>query len=141
MGKGNGLFSKSLTHFANGLVRVGKDDLMKTFDFGVPPNPNTENFDALILYNKKEALPSDDFIRKAAKYENNNQGLPFVSAETATENCDTMNVVFTNNPGNTRQCLALVGGQYQSYHVQRWMRRGDTFRGVNAEYPLKLTSR
>ncbi len=114
---------------------------MKTFDFGVPPNPNTENYDALILYNKKDALPSDETIARAARQEDPKQGLPFVTANTATENCDTMNVVFINNPGNTRQCLALVGGQYQSYHVQRWMRRSDNFRGLNADYPLKLTSR
>mmetsp|Transcript_20280 Transcript_20280/g.41434 ORF Transcript_20280/g.41434 Transcript_20280/m.41434 type:complete len:652 (-) Transcript_20280:1308-3263(-) len=135
------LFSKSITHFATGLVRVANTDLMKTFDFGVPPNPNTENYDALILYNKKDALPSDETIAKAARQEDPKQGLPFVTANTATENCDTMNVVFINNPGSTRQCLALVGGQYQSYHIQRWMRRSDNFRGLNADYPLKLTSR
>eukprot|EP00970_Alexandrium_tamarense_P000751 scaffold85_cov145-Alexandrium_tamarense.AAC.55 len=139
---GSNLFTKSISHFATGLTRVSKDDLMNTFDFGVPPNPNTQDLDALILYNKKEALPSDETIAKQARYEDDNSvGLPFVSATTATENCDTMNVVLMNNPGDTRQCFALVGGQYQSYHVQRWMRRNPKYGGLNVEYPLILTSR
>jgi hypothetical protein len=32
------LFQKSLKHFATGMVRIEKDDLMHTFDFGLPPN-------------------------------------------------------------------------------------------------------
>ena len=42
------LFSKSISHFARGLVRVAKDDLMQTFDFGVPPNADAEGLDAII---------------------------------------------------------------------------------------------
>lgn len=32
------LFERSLKHFATGMVRIEKDDLMNTFDFGLPPN-------------------------------------------------------------------------------------------------------
>jgi hypothetical protein len=32
------LFKDSLKHFATGMVRIEKDDLMRTFDFGLPPN-------------------------------------------------------------------------------------------------------
>ena len=134
------LFTESLSHFATGLVRVAKDDLMQTFDFGVPPTPNMEDKDVLILYNKKEALPSDKTVARAARLEEDVGGIPFLTARTATENCDTMNVVLINNPGNVRQCMALVGGQYQSYHVQRWMRR-DKHGGLNPSFPLTLTSR
>ena len=111
------LFSKSIEHFARGLVRVSKDDLMKEFAFGVPPNANTEGLDALILYNKEEALPSDQNIARAARYEDPTKPLPLVTAKTATENCDTMNVIFIDNPGNTRQCFALVGSQYQKLNM------------------------
>ena len=137
------LFSKSIQHFAQGLLKVSKDDLMSTFDFGVPPNPNTKSYDALILYNKKESLPSNKTISSAAQYKApTQQSLPHISAKEATENCDTMNVVLTNNPGNTRQCLALVGGQYQSYHIQRWMRRRPDNKGkLDPSMPLKLTSK
>jgi hypothetical protein len=117
---------------------------MSTYDFGVPINQDSEGMDALILYNKLSALPSDNSIAEAARYTDPTKPLPLLSATTATENCDTMNVVLMNNPGNTRQCFALVGGQYQSYHIQRWIRRHDTVYGVGAidsKMPLILSSK
>ncbi|KAL3793475.1 LOW QUALITY PROTEIN: hypothetical protein ACHAW5_001650 [Stephanodiscus triporus] len=139
---GSPLFSKSLSHFAQGLARVSKVDLMETYDFGVPMNADSEGLDALILYNKKEALPSNKDIARMARHEDPTKPLPLLSAETATENCDAMNVVLINNPGNTRQCFALVGGQYQSYHVQRWLRRPDHGSApLNPNLSLKLSSR
>mmetsp|Transcript_26824 Transcript_26824/g.61236 ORF Transcript_26824/g.61236 Transcript_26824/m.61236 type:complete len:659 (+) Transcript_26824:249-2225(+) len=136
------LLPKSLRHFVNGIVRVSKEDFMDTFDQGVPPNPLTEGFEALIIYNKKEALPSDDAVRKRAQGEGNpSQGLPVLSANEATENCDTMNIVLTNNPSNTNQCLALVGSQYQSYHIDRWMRRKLKHGPLDAKEPLRLSTR
>jgi hypothetical protein len=114
---------------------------MDTFDFGVPINAESEGMDALILYNKRDALPSDEDDARAIRHEDPTRPLPLLSAKTATENCDTMNVVLTNNPGNTRQCFALVGGQYQSYHVQRWTRRPDGNGPLDPDMPLKLTSR
>ena len=137
---GSSLFSKSISHFAQGLARVSKIDLMETFDFGVPINANSEGLDALILYNTQAALPSNKEIARAARHEDSTKPLPLLSAKTATENCDTMNVVLINNPGSTKQCFALVGGQYQSYHVQRWMRRPD-YGPLTPTMPLKLTSR
>lgn len=135
------LLSPSISHFVQGLIRVSKDDLMQTFDFGVPPNADSKGKDALILYNHKRALPSGENVRREARYEDPTKPLPVLSATKATENCDTMNVVLMNNPGDSRQCFALVGGQYQSYHVQRWMRRPDYFGKLDPKEPLKLTSR
>ena len=140
-GSGSKLFSKSISHYAQGLVRVSKSDLMSTFDFGVPINQDSEGMDALILYNKQSALPSDQNIAEAARYKDPTKPLPLLSATTATENCDTMNVVLMNNPGSTRQCFALVGGQYQSYHIQRWMRRSEESGPITPNMPLILTSR
>ncbi|KAL7429074.1 hypothetical protein ACHAXM_001525 [Skeletonema potamos] len=134
------LFPRGLNHFANGLVRVSKDDIMSTFDFGVPPNPNSKGKEALILYNTYKALPNDRSVAAAANL-NGYTALPFINATTATENCDSLNVVFTDIPGGMRQCFALIGGQYQSYHIQRWMRRGDKYGGLKKDEPLRLTSR
>ena len=136
------LFSKTISHFAQGLVRVNKNDLMTTFDFGVPPNAATtadqENYDALILYNTQKSLPTD---KKVAQYTDPTKPLPILSASAATENCDTMNVVLMDNPSNTRQCFALIGGQYESYHIQRWMRRPDHIGKLDPTQSLKFTSR
>lgn len=65
--------------------------------------------------------------------------MPHLSAVDATENCETMNVVLIDNPGPTQQCIALVGGQYQSYHVQRWMRMGEN--GLDHQMPLRMVGR
>ena len=135
------LISNSLSHFVQGLARVSKGDLMQTYDLGVPPNANTENLDALILYTKKQALPSDGNAARAARHEDPTKPLPFLSATAASENCDTMNVILIDNLDNARQCFALVGEQYRSYHVQRWMRRPDGSGKLDANMPLKLTSR
>ncbi|KAL7524591.1 hypothetical protein ACHAWF_001008 [Thalassiosira exigua] len=125
---------------AHGLARVTKDDLMTTFDFGVPPNPEFKGNDAVVLYSKADALPSDEKIAAAAQ--SVRETPPHLSATQATENCDVMNVILMDNPGNARQCYALIGGQYQSYHVQRWMRRPDEPGDkLDPNLPLKLSSR
>lgn len=134
------LFSRPLNNFANGLIRVSKDDIMSQFDFGVPPNPRSTGKEALILYNNAKALPNDKSLAAAANL-NGYTSLPFTNASIATENCDTMNVVFTDIPGGMGQCFALIGGQYQSYHIQRWMRRAENYGGLKKEEPLRLTSR
>jgi hypothetical protein len=139
-------FSQSLSHFVKGLVRVNKGDLMQTYDLGVPIDADTEKLDALILYTKYNALPSDTNVHKAAQHEDPTQPLPFLSATAATENCDVMNVVLLGN--NHRECFALVGSQYQSNHIQRWMRRADVpmhpaccGARINSSLPLILSSR
>ncbi|KAL3790467.1 hypothetical protein ACHAW5_010790 [Stephanodiscus triporus] len=147
-GGGSPLFSDSLSHFVQGLARVSKGDFMQTYDLGVPPNANTDNLDALILYTTKTALPSNTDTKRDARHEDPTKPLPLLSATTATENCDTMNVILIDNLDNSRQCFALVGEQYRSYHVQRWMRRPDAQMRtgpskckLDANMPLRLTSR
>ena len=139
-------FSQSLSHFVRGLVRVNKGDLMQTYDLGVPIDANTEELDALILYTKYNALPSDKNVQKAAQHEDPTKPLPVLSATAATENCDVMNVVLLDN--NDRECFALVGSQYQSKHIQRWVRRADVpmhpqccGARLNSSLPLILSSR
>ena len=100
-----------------------------------------ENHNTLILYDSTSALPSDVSMRKAAQA---NEDIPEMDALDATANCDTMNVVFLQNPQrHIRQCVALVGGQYQGYHVQRWMRIiGEGPHGeLDASAPLHQVSR
>jgi hypothetical protein len=136
--------TSSMGKSLNGVVRVTKDDINDFFDFGNPVDPGhgTSVEDALMLYQKKEAFPSsDEFLKRAVEYDDDGSGIPPTDAKTATENCDTMNVIFTNNPGNTRQCTAIMGN-FESYHVQRWM-KVDTVQStpINPELPLVLVSR
>ncbi|KAL7453075.1 hypothetical protein ACHAWC_004763 [Mediolabrus comicus] len=135
-------FPKTMEKFANGIGRINKDKLDEFFDFGNPQNKGdgTGQEDALIIYHSKGALPEDKNVAHSVQFDDGN-GLPLLDPQTATQNCDAMNVVFTANPGNTRQCTALVGN-YESYHIQRWM-RVDTVKGtpIDPSLPLSLVSR
>eukprot|EP00577_Skeletonema_sp_RCC1716_P013473 CAMPEP_0113403216 /NCGR_PEP_ID=MMETSP0013_2-20120614/17704_1 /TAXON_ID=2843 ORGANISM="Skeletonema costatum, Strain 1716" /NCGR_SAMPLE_ID=MMETSP0013_2 /ASSEMBLY_ACC=CAM_ASM_000158 /LENGTH=416 /DNA_ID=CAMNT_0000288669 /DNA_START=358 /DNA_END=1605 /DNA_ORIENTATION=+ /assembly_acc=CAM_ASM_000158 len=101
-----------------------------------------EKEDVLMLYNERKAMPNERSLSRAAEYDGD---IPHTTAKEATENCDSMSVVFIKNPDSRKigQCVALVGGQYQGYHVQRWQRligegpKGKTDRSA----PLRVTSR
>ncbi len=91
--------------------------MFDTYDFGVPMSDGAEKQDVLMLYNERKAMPNKESLIRAAEYSGD---IPHTTAMEATENCDAMNVVFIKNPDTkgTRQCVALVGGQYQGFHVQ-----------------------
>ncbi len=135
-------FPKTMEKFANGIARVNKDKLGDFFDFGNPlsKGKGTGQEDALIIYHSKGALPTDESVAHSVTV-NDGNGIPLLEPQTATENCDAMNVVFTANPGNTRQCTALIGN-FESYHIQRWM-RVDTVKttAIDPDLPLQLVSR
>lgn len=138
----NKRFDPKLTHFANGMVSINRQDMFETYDFGMVMDPGADREDVLMIYDSKSALPSNKEIAYAAQYGGD---IPHTDANTATENCDTMNVMFIKNPGHRklRQCVALVGGQYQSYHIQKWMRVvGSGAHGkVDKNAPLRITGR
>jgi len=102
---------------------------------------NDKNAQVLLLYNNPKALPTKEAHAHAVQYDIGS-GVGELDVDTATENCDTMNVINTENPGNTRQCLAIVGN-YESYHVQRWMRilEGSNGGALNKKEPLRAVSR
>lgn len=134
-------FNRSLNHFLNGAIAVNRKNLFDTFDFGVPISDNASQQNTLILYESTKALPSNEVMKNAAQ---SNGEIPGMDAKEATANCDAMNVLFIKNPqGSLRQCVALVGGQYQGYHIQRWMRiEGEGAHGkVRSDAPLHQVSR
>ena len=47
------------------------------------------------------------------------------SAEEAVENCDHVNLIFTDHESRRKQCIAIMP-QYESFHIQKWMRVSDT---------------
>jgi len=135
---------KSMGGSLNGMVRIKKDNINDYFDFGNPveTGDGTSTEDVLMLYQKKEGLPaSDKLLAHSAIYDDGFVDIPLTDATTATENCDTMNVIFTSNPGNVRQCTAIIGN-FESYHIQRWM-KVDTITSspIKSELPLVPVSR
>ena len=135
-------FPPKLSHWATGLVSINRKDLFDTFDFGVPMNPGAEQEDILLLYNELNAMPTSRSLSREAEH---NGDIPQTTAKEATENCDMMNVVFIKKDQSTTfsQCVALVGGQYQGFHIQRWQRLiGEGAKGkTDRSAPLRLTSR
>lgn len=139
-------FSKKTSKLATGAARSTKADFQQLLDFGVPTEPKESgpgDKEVLIFYGSADALPSDRGQADAATYESGD-GLPMLSAADATANCDAVNVVAVGNPGHTRQCIALVSN-YESYHVQRWMRlksvRGTPEGAIEPKQPLRHASR
>ncbi len=135
-------FPESLSHFANGLISINRKDMFDKYDFGVPMDKNAENENILVLYDSKASLPSNNKLATAAEF---NGDIPQADATTATSNCDVMSAIFVKNfePTEVRQCLAIVGGQYQGYHVQRWARLvGEGKYGTfDKNAPLRMSGR
>ena len=119
---------------------MDKDEFVKHFDYGPPMDRGKGSgaAEALILYNSPMTLPSNEKKSHAARYDNG-YGLEMMNVDEATENCETLNVVTTGNPKHTNQCLAIVGN-YESYHVQRWMRLPEKG-AIEKNVPLRAVGR
>jgi len=136
---GHPRFTEGVKNFAQGIVRVKKDDFTKTFDYGPPMSKGSGgDAEALIFYGSNSAFPTLPEVALNAQNDNG-AGMSLLTAADATANCDSMNVITTSNGGSHRQCTAIVGN-YESYHVQRWMR---DFKDQKPDYnsPLKAVSR
>jgi hypothetical protein len=137
--------AKTMGRYLNKVVRVKKSELDEYFDFGNPievGHAGSDIEDALVLYSYPDALATtkDKRLAYSAEYIHAS-GIPLTDPITATEHCDSMNVIFTGNPGNTRQCTAIVANS-PSYHVQRWMKVNTTRSSrIEADLPLSLVSR
>lgn len=128
----------SMRRVADGIARTSKEDFVKLYDFGVPyDRPQADMADVLLLYQTEHALPEklkDEIVW------NMGDDIPFLSAADATRNCQQMNVILTKLPDNNPQCIAIMAN-YQSYHIQRWMRLPKSSGGLDANLPLRLVSR
>jgi hypothetical protein len=125
-------FPASTGKYAVGMARTSKLDFFHQVDVGVPMDlPTDGDSDVLILYSRQQALP--DGYAKAAR----GSPIPPLDMSTAVENCDVLNVLLTDH-GKRNQCIAIVP-QYESYHVQKWMRWGR--REIDRTQPLQLVSR
>ena len=120
-----------------GMVHTKKEDFISNFDLGVPvdlPKPGEE--DVLILYSKTNAMPKSKLNSKSLS-----SSIDLMGTAEAVENCDYLNIILTNHDGSRNQCLALVP-QYESYHIQKWMRIPPTGkRALDRNYPLTYVSR
>lgn len=96
--------------YLNAATLIEKDQLTSIMDFGVPlDHTDKGQSDVLLLYNR-HATPD--------ALESHMEALP------ALEKCDFVNVILTEHGSDRRQCIAIVP-QYESYHIQKWMKTDD----------------
>ena len=111
-----------------GMAITPKSNFTDLIDLGVPLDRfKTGSTHALMLYSGKRAMPRS---LKQQSYEQSS--VPEVVASNAIENCDYLNVLLVDHSGNRKQCLALVP-QYESFHVQKWMRVEERSNGLHGD--------
>jgi hypothetical protein len=121
-----------------GVSRINRDDFTSFIDLGVPVDTSTGgNHEVLLFHSTPDSLPTELALQ-------NQTGIPLYSPKDALQNCHTMKVVF-QRPNQHGECLALMG-QWESYHVQKYMRLPPQTRGKKAspvqwELPLRHVSR
>lgn len=138
-------FPDSMSRYLVGMGRTDRMEFLDNLDLGVPiddpennPRISSKEKDVLILYQKDTALPTD----YADKYKQNDSGIPpLFSSQEALEHCDFVNVILTDHAGGRNQCWAMVP-QYESYHVQKWMRVPiREYQPMDSSEPLRLVGR
>ncbi|KAL9191433.1 hypothetical protein ACHAXT_001139 [Thalassiosira profunda] len=136
-------FPKSTSKFATGASLVAKNEFLSNFDYGIPKPPSKRDHESdpgkdqvLILYGSEKALPDENAGTVYIDETGDDASIPLVSAPDATKNCEGLNVIYTDTHGNFQQCIAVVGN-YESYHIQRWLRiKPDGSSKVDASLPL-----
>ena len=128
------LFPDTVKKYAVGMTYTSKNEFVEKFDSGVPWDEPTAkgDKDVLFIYANEKAMPNK-------KQESNSQALEYFSVDEATENCNFMHVLLNHRGGEKHQCLAIVP-QYESFHLQKWMRVPSKGEG-NPSLPLRLVSR
>jgi hypothetical protein len=121
-------------HYAMGMARTTKDAFTGKLDMGVPlDKPVNGSLDVLMIYGNAKSLPQ----------KTRNAGSDVVldlSVEEALEHCDYLNIMLTwHTAGGREQCIAIVP-QYESYHLQKWMRVDGAGR-LDKSTPLRMVSR
>lgn len=130
-------FPKTTENYAQGMARTSKTDFFQHFDIGVPiDEPSVKDSDVLVLYNHKKTFP-DHYDDPSTITDGSS--IPQLETTAALEYCDNVHVILTNHGGSARkQCLAIVPN-YESYHIQKWLRLGD--KGLDSTQGFKLVSR
>lgn len=131
-------FGQATAHYAMGAARIDKQDFVETFPGGFPSdddqgNPDPAASEVLVFYNGHKALP----LFKKEQAMSATELPPKLTAVDATRNCQTLHVVLTKSA--LQQCVALLP-QYESMHIQRWMRIEPDSKLSN-EVPLRLVGR
>jgi len=132
-------FPESTEAYAQGMARTSKTDFFEQFDIGVPMDlPSKRDSDVLLLYNTKNALPTNYLHSPMSKDPDASSSIPEYDTKTAVENCDSLRVILQKHGDTQRQCTAIVPN-YESHHIQKWLRLGE--KGPDSTSDFSLVSR
>jgi len=136
-------FPSTMSRYLVGMARTEKMDFVENLDLGVPVDDPASNAqtgkkekDVLLLYQKASALPTN---YNSDNHSDEDGSVPMFSTQEALENCDFVNVILTDHSAGRNQCWAMVP-QYESYHVQKWMRIKPG-QEMNSNDPLQMVGR
>jgi hypothetical protein len=106
----------SMSNLFVGMGRVNRDEFFRKYDLGVPVDPSEKgNEEIMLLYSQKSLPKPWDALENTQ-----DTMIPLYNATEATENCQIMKMILTE-PNKEQHCLAIMG-QWESYHVHKWMR-------------------
>ena len=129
-------FPESVRKYATGMSKISKSEFADFFDMGVPVDlPKDGDQDVLLLYSNTKAHP-DNYENDIV---NSDSEIPSLTVEDATAHCEELHIVLTDHTGR-KQCTALVP-QYESFHIQKWMRVGQNGGPLDAKESLRYVSR
>jgi Nucleotide-diphospho-sugar transferase len=132
------LFPSSIGSYASGMAVVDRDSLAVTLDMGVPLDPSMRNNNqVLLIYQSDDSLPNADIAKQQAI--SLNESIPSLLVDDALANCHAVHVILTQ-PSKRHQCLAVMH-QYESFHLQKFMRLPEQHGPVEATLPLRLVNR
>ncbi|CAB9514754.1 Nucleotide-diphospho-sugar transferase [Seminavis robusta] len=132
-------FPDNMSHFLTGMAQFDRDKFNTRFDVGVPLDPSSRNNDKVVLlYNDPQSLPDDPSL--VDRIIGGGDPPEIADIEQATKNCDVLDLILVQ-PKTKRQCMAMVG-QYQSFHIQKFMRLPPTEgEKLDSSAPLRLLNR
>ena len=133
-------FPSSISAFATGMAVLDRKEFAEKFDTGVPLDKERDNNNkVLLMYSQASSLPKNRTLAHDAR--KLNEPIPHpTDIEAATANCDFMSVILTDFSGKRAQCIAIMG-QYEAYHIQKFMRLDDFGNPLNSELPLRYVNR
>lgn len=121
--------------FVMGMEFVDRNSFASVIDTGVPLDKSGwANDRVLLLYSDESAMPDKKTLEDGSK---------IMSVEDATKNCQNLHVVLTAE-ARKQQCIAVMG-QYESFHLQKFMRMADSEiqkeRVIDMNLPLRSVNR
>lgn len=133
-------FPDTTKNYAQAMVRTSKTDFFGQLDIGVPIDiPKDADSEVLVLYNREKAFPNGYHDASLLSSDNDSSSsIPSMETKDALQHCDYVNVILANHDHNSNQCIAIVP-QYESYHIQKWMRLGTE--GLDSSQDLQMVSR